>query len=614
MMIPASPAGINAEDGAAGSEEPISDLPDIPPAPLAAAPTVAAPTLAYADFAAAVRDALRDVHSPDLLSRNPLLLYDFCNLGGSAGPRELRALLCETVGTLFDNARDEKLRRILQLTYSQPGLKQEVVADRLSLSFGTYRRHLATARDRMTRWLWENSRPPIQPQLPATAGPTTAGASPEGETATDPETGEPSPPRLSLVVLPFINIGGSAEDDPFVDGITETLTTDLSRWPGVFAISRTTAFGYKGKPVDTRQIGRELGVRYVLEGSVQNAGERIRFNAQLVDAESGAHLWAERFDKQRTDLLDMQDEVTTRLAHAIHIELIVAESRRAAREHPDRLDSVDHTLLGWAAWYRHRSLEAARQARRFFEAALRLEEHNIGALLGLADTHMSEVNMYSSDDRAGQIRAAEAAVKKALALAPDNAPAHVTYGTVLYAMCAPERALREFQLAIGLDGNLAVAHAYLGLMKFFLGRAGETRTHVEHAMRLSPHDPLLFRWHLFIGLADIYLGRAVHALGSLRKSVEINPNWGLSHFVLAGALALAGLLGEAAEVCAIARQLAPNFTIAKYRAEAISDNPVYLTQRKLLDRGLCLAGVPEGETQGGYISADTPQTDRPRPI
>jgi tetratricopeptide (TPR) repeat protein len=372
------------------------------------------------------------------------------------------------------------------------------------------------------------------------------------------------------------------------------LTTDLSRCSGVFAISRNTAFAYKGKPIDTRQIGRELGVRYVLEGSVQNAGERIRFNAQLVDAESGAHLWAERFDKQRTNLLDMQDEVTTRLAHAIHIELIVAESRRAAREHPDRLDSVDHTLQGWAAWYRHRSLEAARQARRFFEAALRLDEHNVGALLGLADTHMSEVNMYSSADRAGQIRAAEAAVTKALALAPDNAEAHVTYGTILYAMCAPERALREFHLAIGLDGNLAAAHAYLGLMKFFLGRASETRAHVEHAMRLSPRDPLLFRWHLFIGLADIYLGRAVHALGSLRKSVEINPNWGLSHFVLAGALALAGLLGEAAEVCAIARRLAPNFTIAKYRAEAISDNRVYLTQRKLLDRGLCLAGVPEG--------------------
>ena len=134
----------------------------------------------------------------------------------------------------------------------------------------------------------------------------------------------------------------------------------------------------------------------------------------------------------------MQDEVTTRLAHEVHIELIAAESCRVAREHPDRLDSVDHTLHGWAAWYRHRSLESARQARRFFEAALRLDERNVDALLGLADTHMSEVNMYASDNRAGQIRTAEAAATKALTLAPDNANAHVTYGTVLYAMCAPE--------------------------------------------------------------------------------------------------------------------------------------------------------------------------------
>jgi tetratricopeptide (TPR) repeat protein len=179
-------------------------------------------------------------------------------------------------------------------------------------------------------------------------------------------------------------------------------------------------------------------------------------------------------------------------------------------------------------------------------------------------------------------------------LVPDSAKAHVIYGTVLYAMCAPERAQREFKLAISLDGNLASAHAYLGLMKFFLGRAGETRAHVEEAMRLSPRDPLLFRWYFFVGLADIYLERVVHGVESMRKSVEINPNWGLSQFVLAGALALAGLLAEAAEVCAIARRLAPNFTIAKYRAEAISDNPVYLAQREYFDKGLRLAGVPEG--------------------
>jgi TolB-like protein len=550
--------------------------------------------LAYTDFAAALKDALRDVHSADLLARNPLLLHGVCNLGRSAGPQELRALLSETVSTLFDNPRDEKLRQVLELTYSEPGVKQEVVADRLSLSFGTYRRHLCSARDRLARWLWESWQvAQTQPERPSAAEPTAKVEEPGVEIPTSSVAGAREAPRLSIVILPFLNISLSAEDDPLVDGITETLTTDLSRCAGVFAISRSTAFAYKGKSIDTRQIGRELGVRYVLEGSVQNAGERFRFNAQLVDAESGAHLWAERFDKQRADLLDMQDEVTARLARSIHMELIAAESRRAVREHPDHLDAVDHTFRGWAAWNRHLSLEAAQQARSFFEAALRLDEDNLGALLGFANATMSEVNMYASTDRAGQIRAAETAATKALTLAPDSADAHVTYGTVLFAMRAPERALREFNFAISLDGNLAIAHAYVGLMKFLLGRGRETRGHVENAMRLSPRDPFLFQWHFFIGLADVYLGRVVRGIESLRKTVEINPNWGHSHLVLAGALALAGLLAEAAEECAVGRRLAPHFTIAKFRAEAVSDNPVFLAQRQHFYEGLRLAGVPE---------------------
>jgi TolB-like protein len=290
MMIPAPSPGINSTDAAADeSEQPTSDAPDWP---LGARP------LAYADFSAALKGALRDFHSTDLLARNPLLLGGIRDLSGSVGPMELKALLSETVRTLFDNPRDEKLRRVVELTYFQPAPKQEVVADRLSLSFGTYRRHLTTARDRLTRWLWESWRDaPTQPEVPAALWPTPKPEKSEGESAASPEAREPAPPRLSVVILPFLNIGGDAQDDHFADGITETLTTDLSRCPGVFAISRNTAFAYKGKLIDTRQIGRELGVRYVLEGSVQDAGERMRFNAQLVDAESGAHLWAERFDR-----------------------------------------------------------------------------------------------------------------------------------------------------------------------------------------------------------------------------------------------------------------------------------------------------------------------------
>ena len=437
---------------------------------------------------------------------------------------------------------------------------------------------------------------PEHTSLPSTSARAKPGATAENA-VTDKTTlaraGAIEAPRLSVVVLPFVNLGDNTAYGHLVDGITETLTTDLSRISGLFVISRNTARSYKRRSMDTRQIGLELGVRYVLEGSVQSAGKLMRINAELIDARIGAHLWAERFDKPYADLLDTQEEVAVRLARTIHVELIAAESRRTALEHPERLDSLDHTLNGWAAWNQPLSLEAARKARGFFEAALRLDEHNVSALLGLANAHMWEVNMYVSDDREAQIRAAEAAAAKALAITPNIADVHVTRGTVLIAMRAPERALREFELAVSLDGNLALAHGYLGLMKFFLGRARETRSHISEAMRLSPRDPLLFHWHFLIGVADLYLGRMGRALENLRKSVEINPNWGLSQFVLAGALALNGLLAEAAEVCAAARRLSPNFTIAKFRAEAVSDNPVYLAQRERLHEGLRLAGVPE---------------------
>ena len=587
MMSPAPPPGTRPNNRATGPEQPNSVVPEPRPA-------AGAPGLAYADFAAATKQALRDFHRADLLAQNPLLRDGIATLSASLGAAGLRAMLTETVETLFGNPRDEKLRRVIELTYFQAGPKQEAVADRLSLPFGTYRRYLTTARDRLSHWLWETRTEAAVKPDPPSAAPTTAEAEQaKSEPAVSPVAGDSAPPRLSVVILPFINIGGNPDHDHYVDGITESLTTDLSRRPGVFAISRNTAVAYKGKPIDTRQIGRELGVRYVLEGSVQHAGNWIRINAQLIDAESGAHLWAERFDKPRANLLDLQDEVTTRLARSVHVELIASESERAAREHPDRLDAVDNTLQGWATWHKNPSLEGARSARRFFEAALRLDEHNVDALLGFVNAHMGEVNLYLSEDRDGQIRAAEPAAMKALALAPDSADVHVTYGMLLYAMRAPERALREFEFAIGLDRNLAVAHGYLGLMKFFLGRSHETRGHVEEAIRLSPRDPLLFHWHYVIGVADVYIVRVVRALESLRKSIEINPNWALSHFVLAAAFALAGLLADAAATCAIARRLAPNFTVAKFRAQAVSDNPVYLTQRERLYEGLRLAGVPE---------------------
>jgi TolB-like protein len=425
----------------------------------------------------------------------------------------------------------------------------------------------------------------------------------------------PTIPRLSIVVMPFVNVGDDREQDYFVDGVTESLTTDLSRIPDAFVIGRNTAFSYKGKAIDARTIGRELGIRYVLEGSVQRGEASLRINAQLIDAETGAHVWAERFDKPCGDLLGMQDEITARLARMVGIELVAAEGRRAARERPGDSDATDLTMRASAAWNQPLNSSRAREARRLFEAALALDGQNVAALLGVADAHIEEVVIFASGNRAEQIAAADWAVSKAQALAPDSAAVHYSHGAVLFAQRLPEQALREFEHAISLDRNLAKAHVYIGLMKLCLGRASETEAHVAQAMRLSPRDPFLSHWHFAVGLADLYLGRNVRAVNSLRRSVQLNPNWHLSNFVLAGALALAGLLAEAAAAGVEARRLDPNFTVGKFRAEAVGDNRVYITQRDRLCNGLLMAGVPEeiDRSTATEVVASEPPAPAPAP-
>lgn len=551
-----------------------------------AVPTPRPPPSTRDEFVSALRNALRECNRPDLLTRNPLLHARLLAKSDNPGPAELRALIVTTVNTLFASPRDERIRRVIELTYFKAVPKQEVVADRLGLPFGTYRRHLTSGLKRLTDWLWQEEQ--------AASETRHRPSDHAGEVLDEPAAGLPSAsraPRLSIVVLPFVNLG-NPEDDYFADGITENLTTDISRIPDAFVIARATAFSYKGKAIDLRQLGRDLGVRYVLEGSIQGAADRVRFNAQLLDAESGAHLWAERFDKPRGALFDMQDEVTARLARMVDVELVAAESRRAERK-AGYADSTDLAMRGRAVLNEHMSVEAAHRARDFFEQALRLDECNVAALLGLADAHMWEVNMYVSDDRTEQIRIADAAVLQALSLAPGNANVRCSRGTVLHAMGMPDRALREFELAIAIDRNLAVAHAYSGLMKFYLGRPVETEAHVAEAMRLSPRDPLLFHWHYIIGSAELYLGRRVQAVIRLRQSVELNSHWPLSHFVLTSALAQAGLAAEAEEMRNAALRLAPHFTVAKFRAQLVSRNPDYLVQRERLCEGLCNAGVPE---------------------
>ena len=382
-----------------------------------------------------------------------------------------------------------------------------------------------------------------------------------------------SAPRLSILVLPFVNIGGDPEQDYFVDGVTESLTTDLSRIHGAFVIARNTAFTFKGKAVDVKKLGRELNVRYMLEGSMQRGGNRLRVNVQLVDVETGNHLWAERFEKPIADLFDMQDEIVSRLANTLNAQLIEVEARRAERSpHPDATD----LCFQGAAWLNMgRATESMAQARGFYERALALEPGNVEALVGSAWVNFAIGANLLPDDRIERLTAAEAAVTKALSLAPNHPKAHDVMGLVKIFTNRAAQGIAECERALALDRNLAQAHANGGIAKFFLGRGGETEAHMEQALRLSPRDTLVYIWSLYVGLAKFWQGADAEALVWLRRSLEANRNYPGAHFNLAAALALIGELGEARATAQAGLALNPNFTIRRYSTNTPSNHPVY---------------------------------------
>jgi TolB-like protein len=422
----------------------------------------------------------------------------------------------------------------------------------------------------------------------------TVAVEPVGSVARSSETTPTpvSPPHLSIVVLPFVNLSGDPEQEYFVDGVTESLTTDLSRISHSFVIGRHTAFTFKGKPVDMRKLGRELNVRYVLEGSVQRGGERIRVNVQLVDAESGNHLWAERFDKPIADVFDMQDEIVSRLANTLNTQLIEAEARRAERTlHPDALDLC---FRGRACFHKGLTNEYLAQARGFFERALAIDPNSIGALLGTAVVDFNIGVNFFTEDRAVPLAAAEAAAIKALSLAPQHARAHLYLGAVHIYTARAAQGIAECEQALALDRNLTGAHALIGIAKHFLGRSDETEAHIRDALRLSPRDIFAHRWMMFAGVAELWRGEDAEAVVWLRRSIEVNRNFPLAHFHLSAALALLGPTHEARAAAKDGMALDPGFTIRRYRANAVSDNPIFLAGRERAYEGMRMAGVPEG--------------------
>jgi adenylate cyclase len=362
-------------------------------------------------------------------------------------------------------------------------------------------------------------------------------------------------PRLSIVVLPFTNLSNDPDQQYFADGITEDLTTNLSQLPDMFVISRKTAFTYQNKPVDTKDIGRELGVRYVLEGSVQRSGSRVRVNAQLIDAETDAHLWAERFDREASDLFALQDEITRRIAFALNIEITAAEAVRPA-QNPDALDYV---LRGRAALYRPTSSENYAEAIKSFEHALELDPQSVDAQIGLAQVLAANVIDFGTSSTAAadaiNINRAEALANRALAAAPRSPYAHLIKGLVLRVQHRCADAISEYQTVLAVDHNAAKALADIGRCRIYIGPIGEAIPLLEQAIRLSPRDPAIAYWYYRIGEAHLLQSHIDEAIVWLEKARAANQALPFVHAYLAAAYALKGEGERAAAELAEARTL-----------------------------------------------------------
>jgi TolB-like protein/class 3 adenylate cyclase/Flp pilus assembly protein TadD len=404
---------------------------------------------------------------------------------------------------------------------------------------------------------------------------------------------KPSPPHLSIVVLPFANIGGDPEQEHFVDGVTESLTTDLSRLRGSFVIGRNTAFTYKSKPVDLKQIGRELNVRYVLEGSVQRGGNRMRVNVQLIDAETANHLWAERFDKPLADLFDMQDEIVARLASALNAQLVATEARRA--ETAPAPDSMDLYFQGMAWFYKGLTPHNMVQARHYFDRALIADPNNVDAQIQLAGVDAIEgVNSFATDP-AASFAAAEAKLIEALSSVPDHAVGHMWLGLVCMWTKRAVEGIAKCEHALSLDRNLARAAGAIGFGKILIGCAEEAETQVAEALRLSPRDTTAFVWMTHVGVAKNLLGAWDQAVAWCRRAIESNRNYPRAYFHLALALAQLDRLDEAGLAVKGGLALNPSFTVSRARFDwtAWSDDLRYLAQLEPIFEGLRKAGMPE---------------------
>jgi adenylate cyclase len=403
-------------------------------------------------------------------------------------------------------------------------------------------------------------------------------------------------PRLSIVVLPFANLSNDPDQEYFADGITDDLTTDLSRISGSFVIARNTAFTYKGKSVDVKKVGRELGVHYVLEGSVRRADDQVRVNVQLIDAETGAHIWADRFDTDRANLTEAQDAITGRLARTLNIEMVQAAASRIEQEGVVDPDARDLVMRGWAWYYRSSSQEDRQRAQRSFERVLEIDQGSVDARIGIARILVGNIADAGSSSFQQYEARAEQFLLEAVERDPNRSTARSAMGYLRLIQNRLPEAQIEAETAIALNHNDARAFSQLGQTLMYLGQPEAAIPQVEKAIRLNPREPGMAGFYWTLGACHLFLGRVDQAIHLLRKSRAANPRRYFVHLYLAGALGFKGDLDEARAALAEAIKLEPKVnSLARWRAYSPwTTNPQHWALReKTLNIGLRRAGFPD---------------------
>ena len=399
----------------------------------------------------------------------------------------------------------------------------------------------------------------------------------------------PFPDKPSIAVLPFVNMSEDSEQKYFSDGITDDIITALSRSPWLFVISRSSSFTYQEKPVDIRQVSRELGVRYVLEGSVRKKGNHVRVTAQLIDGAIGSHVWAEKYDSDLQDFFELQDQISRQVVASILTQIQMHGVKKDKRlERPDVV-TWDLLARGWKLYY-ELTKESLASAETIFRKAVALAPTSCDAHHLLAGVLVHEVFMQYVSEREAYITEAYEFANRAIVLDEQNEYAHWIMGVIQNHRGKPDLAITELKRAIELNPSCSLAYGSLGTILYCIGEPDESIKNIELAIRLNPKDPSIFFRYSSLGMAHFIAGRYLEAMHWARKSIQRKPGWRTGHAVLAPSLAHLNRLEEAKEAVGYYLESIPDATISKFIGYCLFKDLKYARQ---LEEGLRKAGLPE---------------------